>query len=61
MTVVPPVVQPSLGQIALIDGVAAEHKNPATSDHVECSPRDPYSGYIIYKFIHHHMVAKKIK
>jgi len=30
MTVVPPVVQPSLGQIALIDGVAAEHKNPAT-------------------------------
>jgi len=37
MTVVPPVVQPSLGQIALIVGVAAAHKNPATADH----PRSP--------------------
>ena len=31
MTVVPPDVQPSLGQIALTDGVAAEHRKPATS------------------------------
>jgi len=31
ITVVPPVVHPSLGQIALIDGVAAEHRNPATA------------------------------
>jgi len=36
MTVVPPDVQPSLGQIALIDGVAAEHRNPAMQTHAHC-------------------------